>query len=308
MPHACAFFVAALFFCAWLHLRKREAMWAWAVIGGTLGLAALVQWQSAAFVAVPAVHLLWRSRRVNLTRLLVCVVAAVLAFSPQMLGWQALYGTPVLIPDGPGGMAWFHPAVFRVLFSAREGLLTWTPLMAAGLLGLFFWPKEDKTVCVALAVAVLMQVYLAACAGDAGASFGMRRLVHCAPVFGAGLAVLFSRRPASSRPRWTAAAVALCVVWNALFVMQYAGLLDSLYLNEALYTLSGEQQVSVDALATMDRLPDGTPFDLEEFAGVHRFPRDTAPSLRQFIPDKLTVLLVFGRRVVGATAPGLLTG
>jgi hypothetical protein len=90
--------------------------------------------------------------------------------------------------------------------------------------------------------------------------------------------------------------------------MQYAGLLDQLYLNEALYALSEEQQVSVDVLATMDRLPDGTTFDIEAFARANQFPRDAAPSLRQFIPDKLTVLLVFGRRVLGAGAPGLLTG
>ena len=179
--------------------------------------------------------------------------------------------------------------------------------LLAGLLGLGFCPKEDKRVCVALAAAVLIQVYLAACAGDAGASFGMRFLVPCAPLLGAGLAVLFSRRLAS-RPGWTAAVTAACVFWNALFVMQYAGLLDQLYLNEALYALSEEQQVSVDVLATMDRLPDGTTFDIEAFARANQFPRDAAPSLRQFIPDKLTVLLVFGRRVLGAGAPGLLTG
>ena len=154
---------------------------------------------------------------------------------------------------------------------------------------------------------LMIQVYLAACAGDAGASFGMRFLVPCAPLLGAGLAVLFSRRLAS-RPGWTAAVTAACVFWNALFVMQYAGLLDQLYLNEALYALSEEQQVSVDVLATMDRLPDGTTFDIEAFARANQFPRDAAPSLRQFIPDKLTVLLVFGRRVLGAGAPGLLTG
>ncbi len=307
LPHACAFFAASLFLCAWLHLRTREALWAWAVIGGALGLAALVQWQSAAFVVIPAVDLLWRSSRVKLARFLACAAAAVLVFSPQMLCWQALYGTPILIPGGAGGAAWFHPAVFRVLFSAREGLFTWTPLMAAGLLGLGFCPKEDKRVCVALAAAVLIQVYLAACAGDAGASFGMRFLVPCAPLLGAGLAVLFSRRLAS-RPGWTAAVTAACVFWNALFVMQYAGLLDQLYLNEALYALFEEQQVSVDVLATMDRLPDGTTFDIEAFARANQFPRDAAPSLRQFIPDKLTVLLVFGRRVLGAGAPGLLTG
>ena len=47
---------------------------------------------------------------------------------------------------------------------------------------------------------------------------------------------------------------------------------------------------------------------IEAFARANQFPRDAAPSLRQFIPDKLTVLLVFGRRVLGAGAPGLLTG
>ncbi len=306
MPHAAAFFASALFIFVWSHLRRRAAWWAWAGMGAALGLAALVQWQCAAFIVVPAVDALWRARRAGLARLLVCAVAALLVFSPQLLAWHALFETPMPSMGGEESMAWLAPAFFRVLFSAREGLFTWTPLMAVGLLGLCLWPRDDRQAWVAIVAAVLIQIYLAACARDTGASFGARHLVASVPFYAMGLAALFSRYQAA-RPRWMALAVTLCVVWNTLFVMQFAGLLDPLYLNEALYALAEEQQVPVTALTTMNRLPDGTPFELEEFAQSHQFPRDATPSLRQFVPDKLTVVLVLGRQVLRSVVPDLLT-
>jgi len=287
----------ALFLCAWLRLRKFETVWGWALIGGSLGLAALVRWQNAMFAVIPAIDLLWKTDRNKLARLAVCGAAAALVFSPQMAGWHVLYGSFVTIPQGPGFMTWFRPALVRVLFSAREGLFTWTPLMAMGVLGLFLWPEDDKKAYAAMAAAVLIQVYITACAGDTGWSFGMRRLVNCTPFFAVGLATVLSRYR-TARPRWAGLVIAVCAAWNALFVMQYAGLLDTLYINKALQTVSEQHHVPVDTLASMSTLPDGTPFDAEEFARNHRFPRDSAPTLRQFITDKLTVLVVFVRRVL----------
>ena len=298
MSHACSFFAMALFLCAWLHLRKRETLWAWALIGATLGLAALVRWQNATFALIPAIDLLWKADRSKLARLAVCAAATLLVFGPQMAGWHVLYGSPVTIPQGEGFMTWLRPAIIHVLFSAREGLFTWTPLMAAGVVGLFLWPREDRKPYIAITAAVLVQIYISACAGDAGWSFGMRRLINCAPFFGIGLATVLSRYM-TAKPRWAAAIITACVAWNVLFAMQYAGLLDMLYVNEALYALSEHHNVPVDALDSMRRLPDGTPFNIEEFARAHCFPRDGAPTLRQFIPDKLTVLVVFVRRVLG---------
>lgn len=298
MSHACSFFAMALFLCVWLHLRKRETWWGWALIGASLGLAALVRWQNVTFAVIPAVDLLWKTDRKKLVWLAGCAAATVLVFSPQMAGWHIVYGSALTIPQGQGFMAWFRPAIFHVLFSAREGLFTWTPLMAAGVFGLFLWPKGKKKAYIAMAAAILIQVYVSACAGDAGWSFGMRRLVNCAPFFGVGLATVLSRFMLT-KPKWTACIIVACTAWNVLFVMQYGGLLDMLYVNEALYALAEQYNVPVDALTTMRKLPDGTPFNLEEYVRAHRFPRDASPTFRQFTSDKLTVLIVFVRRVLG---------
>ncbi|MFO7975106.1 MAG: glycosyltransferase family 39 protein [Candidatus Hydrogenedentota bacterium] len=298
MSHACSFFTMALFLCAWLHLRKRETWWGWTLIGAALGLAALVRWQNATFAVIPAIDLLWKTDRRKIGRLAVCAAATVLVFSPQMAGWHVLYGSPVTLPQGQGFMTWLRPAILHVLFSAQEGLFTWTPLMAAGVIGLFLWPKTEKKAYVAMVVAVLIQVYISACAGEAGWSFGMRRLVNCTPFFGIGLATLLSRFM-TGKPAWAAFILAACTAWNALFAMQYGGLLDMLYVNEALHVLSEQHNVPVDALTNMEKLPDGTPFNIEEFVQTHRFPRDRAPTFSQFTTDKLTVLIVFVRRLLG---------
>ena len=279
-------------------MRKRETWWGWALIGASLGLAALVRWQNVTFAVIPAVDLLWKTDRKKLVWLAGCAAATVLVFSPQMVGWHIVYGSALTIPQGQGFMAWFRPAIFHVLFSAREGLFTWTPLMAAGVFGLFLWPKGKKKAYIAMAAAILIQVYVSACAGDAGWSFGMRRLVNCAPFFGVGLATVFSRFMLT-KPKWTVCIIGACTAWNVLFAMQYGGLLDALYVNEALYALAEQQNVPVDALTTMRKLPDGTVFNIEEYVRAHRFPRDASPTFRQFTSDKLTVLIVFVRRVLG---------
>ena len=57
--------------------------------------------------------------------------------------------------------------------------------------------------------------------------------------------------------------------------------------------------MSVDVLATMDRLPDGNNLDIGH-SRANQFPA-MPPSLRQFIPQT-AVLLVVWRRVPGAGA------
>ena len=57
---------------------------------------------------------------------------------PQMLAWNALYGM-WLLPYPPHGTDFVrlgHPYVLETLFSSRHGLLSWTPLIWAGFLGL----------------------------------------------------------------------------------------------------------------------------------------------------------------------------
>lgn len=297
MSHACSFFAMALFFAAWLHLRDRDRDGVWAVIGAALGFAALMRWQNATFAVIPAIDLLARRRPRDAARLALCAAATLAVLLPQMLAWRAVYGSMLTIPQGPGFVSWARPELLGLFFSRRHGLLTWTPLCGAGIVGLFFCPKERRIACAALGAALLLQCYVSACAGSAGWTFGMRRLVNCAPVFAVGFAALLTRIPQARR--WACAAAVFFAVWNFLFILQYGGFLDTLYVNEALHDFAREHNTAPNVLLETRRLPGGAPFDLEGFVHEHRFPKETGPSFRQFVPDKLTVLVVLARRLAG---------
>jgi dolichyl-phosphate-mannose-protein mannosyltransferase len=301
MSHACSFFAMALFLFLWARYRGKDAFWPWVAIGAALGLAALVRWQNATFCLIPAIDLLSGRKKKDLAKLALCAIASVVVFFPQMVGWKILYGSFLTIPQGQGFMGWLHPELLRLFVSGEHGLLTWTPLCGVGLVGLFLWPKQERRVYVAMAVAVLLQCYVSACAGSAGWSFGMRRLVNCAPFFAVGLALVFVRL--EKRRGWVAVAVALFALWNFLFVLQYAGFLDTLYADQALLALAQEHKVAPQRLVEMTRLPNGEPFNAVAFIMGQGFPREHSPTLQQFVPDKLTVLIAFAMRVLGLS-PG----
>ena len=93
-------------------------------------------------------------------------------------------------------------------------------------------------------------------------------------------------------------------VWNALFVLQYAGILDPIYVSEAVTRLAEEQGVDPAVLPTLSALPNGEPFNFVEFAQAHRFPRDGNPTFEQLVADKVTVAVVFFMRLLGGGGAG----
>ena len=64
------------------------------------------------------------------------LVCAVVAFLPQMLAWQAIYGS--LIARSPVGpqIRWPDPHLVDILWSARNGLFSTSPILYLGAIGL----------------------------------------------------------------------------------------------------------------------------------------------------------------------------
>ncbi|MBI5093515.1 MAG: hypothetical protein HZB26_13870 [Candidatus Hydrogenedentes bacterium] len=295
MSHTCSFFAMALLLEVWARLRLRPGYGPWAVVGAALGLATLVRWQNVTFAIIPAIDLLARDPKRNLPRLAVCAVAAVVAFSPQMIVWKIVYGSFVTIPQGSGFMDWRHPHPLLVLFSPSYGLLTWTPLCAIGLVGLFIWPKDNRLPFITLAAAFLVQFYVQSVAGNIGWTFGMRRMDNCVPLLAVGFA-LFSTR-LHVRWGWSALVSGLFIVWNFLFVLQYAGFINQYYVDSAFDEFVRAHGTTRGQVLQTRRLPDGAPFDPRVFAFDHTFPKGGKPTLRQFTLDKGRVIQQIYRHV-----------
>jgi hypothetical protein len=240
----------ATLFAAWLvdfwdSTFDRDAprtMRTWAALGALFGLAVLARTQLATWGFLLAIAVVDDLRRAvgvrsggaggagarQLARSLipawfVGAGATLLAVAPQLLVWRALYGRFWLVPQGEGFLRWDSPAWSETLFSSRNGLFAYAPLLALAALGLVAGLRRAPRLAGALVAGVALQALANGAAWDwwAGGSFGGRRFDSCYVAFAFGLAALAAPvasaiRSASLRYVARAWSVALVLVAFAL--------------------------------------------------------------------------------------------
>jgi hypothetical protein len=162
------------------------------VLGFSWGLVTLVRSQDAVLgiLLVPRLLATWRApQRARLWRF---ALPALVAFLPQMLFWQRIYGRPLLVPPGPDFLPWWKPHVLHLLFSTWNGVLPWSPILALGLVGLYL--VRDRPLRLAAAAVVVLALYSSAILLDwwGGNACGPRRLTALVPLAVLGLAQLLS--------------------------------------------------------------------------------------------------------------------
>ena len=235
MVHGVSMFATTLFLFLWHRFRDVPTRVPWAWLGAAAGVMAMVRWQNSAFVVLPLGDLLWSSwrarsgeSRVRLwagSRDLVRFTgAAFAAFVPQLLFWKAVYGSWVYLPVREHAFqpTWLPPYMIDVLFSSNRGLLSWTPVITAALIGLVLFARHHRRVALVLAGGFLGQVWINGAVEIwwGGVGFGARRFANCALVFAVGLAGLLAtvqRRPL------IAPLVTLCalLLFNTVFMLGY---------------------------------------------------------------------------------------
>lgn len=228
--HAISACVSAAFFLSWWRKRDDTRVSRYAALGALVGLMALVRWQDGLALGVlaidAAVHgwrLPGRGARVRfaLTRFATAAAAALVVFVPQLVVWQILYGQPFTIPQGAGFMRWTTPAIGSVLFSPFRGLVSWTPLAAAGMLGLPLMWRHSKRLAVAAGWFWLTSIYVNAAVADwwAGEAFGARRFLSCFPLMAIGLTLVVAGR--NQRQLVARAGAVGLVLANLLLLFHY---------------------------------------------------------------------------------------
>jgi hypothetical protein len=146
----------------------------------------------------------------------------------------ALFGRPVVLHPIYVPSAHWPPDLWRDLFSSRQGLFFWTPLMLAAMLGLFHAMRDRRhRVWASLAiVAVCSQVILVGIVPYGPNLIGPRYLVNCTPYLIWGLAAFFEllerrRRSVVARSAVMSALVVSVILWNiGLDTLIVRGLID----------------------------------------------------------------------------------
>jgi hypothetical protein len=227
MSHATSMGVVAAFVYAWAATRGRRGVWGWAALGLVGGLMLAVRWQNAIFVAFPAWEIAAalaagtgaEARRAALGRGAVFAACAFVTFLPQLLAWNAIYGSPIAVSPLSPKMLWLHPDPVRMLWSSRNGLFSTSPVAYLAAVGLVVWAFRNRAFGWPTLGVFCLAVYVNASVEDwwGGAAYGARRFDGAVPLLVLGLAAAVDglRRWIARRPLAAVTALlALLALWN----------------------------------------------------------------------------------------------
>jgi len=240
--HAHSAFMCALFLWFWDATRDSRSLIGWVLLGFIVGLMLDVYYANLMIAVVLLVEVIQQYAQLfkrhhsvspNLGQLLgrhlLFGLVVIVTMTPTFVSRWIIYGGPfktgyLSLRD----FLWTTPVFFSVLFSANHGLLSWTPVLALSILGLFlFAMRAPRAGIPYLAAFVTFYLFISFYPDWAGiSSFGNRFFISVTPLFVLGLAcvleqckVLFSR----SRVALPAIAgvLACFVIWNIGLIYQW---------------------------------------------------------------------------------------
>ncbi len=231
MAHALGTFTVALFIWYWDRSRLRRGYKDAFLLGLIGGLLVCVRWQNGIILFLPFLdwlYCLWRRDREVLVAGPVLLAGFFIGLAPQLVAWQVIYGHLYYFhpPHGSNFVRYSKPFPVELLFSSRHGLLTWTPILWLGFLGLIPLLKKRLTTVWMMTFCLVLITYLNMSVADwwSSNSFSNRRFDGALPILAFGIAASFGilSRFVSRRPAVAAfGLLAFFPIWTMLFMEQY---------------------------------------------------------------------------------------
>ena len=248
MSHANSAFAVSLFIWLWLRARQRWSVTDGLLLGLSGALMAMVREQDVLFAAGPAIDFVLNGARGQIaglktrgsivktpalkTRGSIAIAGAaafLLAFTPQLLAYQALNGHPGPTELTTRKMTWSSPHALDVVLSPEHGLLFWTPLVLLAVAGLVVMATrssaapEPRWIARLALLMIALQIYVSGAVESwtVAGSFGQRRFVALTPLLTFGLAGLFAAIGSPGMRSLLRVAVGLCIWWNLGLIVQF---------------------------------------------------------------------------------------
>jgi hypothetical protein len=235
--HAQSAFTVALFLWYWIRTRPARTWAQWIVLGAIGGLMMDVYYVSGVLLLLPLLESLstyWSARKgsgmATAWRLfvgnVVFAIALVMAFLPTLVTKRIIYGT--YAKSGYEHLwVWTSPNFLKVCFSADHGLFSWTPILMAAVIGLFFMWRYDRDLAMYSILVFVALLYTIGCYQDWDglSSFGSRFFIALTPLFVLGLAAFIHRLERACTERRaaivSASATAVLILWNLGLIFQW---------------------------------------------------------------------------------------
>lgn len=194
--HTYAAFGVAVALVGWVRAREAPSAARYFAAGLAVGFAALMRAQGGLMLLPVAFSLLGdllatrghanatAARLRTVAQGALALVGFALVFGVQLAAYKTLYGHWWVVPQGRAYLQLAHAHPWLVLFAARGGFFSWTPLawLSVGGFVLLLRRRETRGLAGALLVALALDHYVNSAPMDwhGNASFGARRLTALA--------------------------------------------------------------------------------------------------------------------------------
>jgi len=230
LAHGISMFAVTLFIFLWFKNREKEGKWRAGLIGLFAGLSAAVRPQNVVFFAIPFLDFLFSLKHSNRTPLkekwrdmAFLLSGFALPLLIQMILWRMIFGSHFLSGWHTTNLInWRHPHIIDMLFSARHGVFTWTPLFFLGAIGIIFLLRKNRKLALYLFVAFALMLYMNGVFKRwwADHSFGNRRMLGGSFIFAFGLSAVIEEL--FRRPKLLATLLILSlIIWNINFATAF---------------------------------------------------------------------------------------
>lgn len=238
MSHVFSFFLlSVLTYGSHKMAINRESKWS-VISGFVLALMVLIRPTNAIAILVP---MLWRVNLkeapkqilktiTNYRFVLAGLVSAIILFAPQLYYWKMVTGNYLFYSyENEGFNYWNSPKMFQVLFSAQNGWLVYSPLMATGLVGIGMMIKRNVSGWLMPTATLLVASYVFGSwwAWWFGGAYGHRCYVDFLPVLAVPMALFITEISKNKKMVYAFAAICIAFIFiNIRMSDIYEGMWD----------------------------------------------------------------------------------